>query len=150
MVKWKEEKVIPVNIEKVWSLFSDKNVKKLMPKVEDHILLENNDDETGSKHAQSYYEGKQLQNYMVETLAYEDTPEKKHRHTSFVLSQLFKVDYRYTLEKLSETETRFVYEGSQKGLTLTGKAMLLSGSKSKRNETVQAFMERVKSEALKI
>ena len=104
MVKWKEEKLIPVNIEKVWSLFSDKNVKKLMPKVEDHILLENSDDEAGAKHAQSYYEGKQLQNYMVETLAYEDIPEKKHRHTSFVLSQLFKVDYRYTLEKLSETE----------------------------------------------
>lgn len=150
MVKWKEEKVIPVNIEKIWSLFADKNVKKLMPKVEDHILLENKDDETGAKHAQSYFEGKQLQNYIVETIAYDDTASRKHRHTSFVLSQLFKVDYRYTLEKLSDNKTRFVYEGSQKGLTLTGKAMLLSGSKARRNETVQAFMDRVESEALKL
>lgn len=150
MVKWKEEKVIPMNIEKVWSLFKDKNAKKLMPKIEDHILLENNDDETGAKHAQSYFEGKQLQNYVVETIAYEDTADRKHRHTSFVLSGLFKVDYRYTLEKLPDNETRFVYEGSQKGLTITGKAMLMSGSKAKRSETVQAFMDRVEAEALKL
>jgi len=149
MVKWKEERVIPANIETVWNLFSDKNIKRLMPKIEEHLLLENNDDEAGAKHAQSYYEGKQFQSYIVETLVFEDLPERKHRHTRFVMSQLFQVDYRYTLEKLSETETRFIYEGSQKGLTLTGKAMLLSGSKAKRQETVQAFMDRVESEAAK-
>ncbi|MGK7377512.1 SRPBCC family protein [Planococcus sp. 1R117A] len=149
MVKWKEQRVIPANIETVWNLFSDKNIKRLMPKIEDHILLENNDDEAGAKHAQSYYEGKQLQNYIVETIAYEDLPERKYRHTSFTMSQLFKVDYHYTLEKASETETLFIYEGTQKGLTLAAKAMMLSGSKAKRNETVQAFMDRVESEATK-
>lgn len=147
MVKWKEERVIPENIETVWRLFSDNNVKRLLPKVEEHILLENNDDEAGAKHGQSYYEGSQLQYYVVETLAFEDFPERKYRHTRFVLSQLFQVDYRYTLEKVSDTETRFVYEGSQKGLTMTAKAMLLSGSKAKRLETVHAFMDRVESEA---
>ena len=149
MVKWKEERIIPANIEAVWSLFLDENAKRLMPKIEEHILLENNDNEAGAKHAQSYYEGSQLQSYIVETLAFEDLPERKHRHTSFTLSQLFQVDYRYTLEKKSETETRFIYEGSQKGLTMTGKAMLLSGSKAKRQETVQAFMDRVEAEAAK-
>lgn len=149
MVKWKEERVIPANIETVWNLFSDRNIKRLMPKVEEHLLLENDDDKVGAKHAQSYYEGKQLQSYIVETLGYEDFPDRKHRHTRFVLSQLFQVEYRYTLEKLSETETRFIYAGSQKGLTLTGKAMLLSGSKAKRQETVRTFMDRVESEALK-
>lgn len=150
MVKWKEERVIPENIETVWRLFSDKNVKRLLPKVEEHILLENNDDEAGAKHGQSYYEGTQLQYYVVETMTYEDLPERKHRHIRFVMSQLFQVDYRYTLLKMSETETRFVYEGSQKGLTMTGKAMLLSGSKTKRQETVRAFMDRVESEAGKL
>nr|WP_316046370.1 hypothetical protein [Planococcus glaciei] len=29
MVKWKEERVISENIETVWRLFSDKNVKRL-------------------------------------------------------------------------------------------------------------------------
>ncbi|MDN7246959.1 SRPBCC family protein [Planococcus shenhongbingii] len=149
MVKWKEQRVIPANIETVWNLFSDKNIKRLMPKIEDHILLENNDDEAGAKHAQSYYEGKQLQNYIVETIAYEDLPERKYRHTSFTMSQLFQVAYYYTLEKVSEEETLFIYEGTQKGLTLTAKAMLLSGSKAKRNETVQAFMDRVETEATK-
>lgn len=149
MVKWKEERIIPANIEKVWSLFLDENVKRLMPKVEEHILLENNDNEAGAKHAQSYYEGKQLQSYVVETVAFEDLPERKYKHTRFTLSQLFQVDYRYTLEKVSDTETRLIYEGAQKGLTLTGKAMLLSGSKAKRKETIQAFMERVESEASK-
>lgn len=149
MVKWKEEKIIHVNIEKVWRLFSDKNIKRIMPKIEEHILLENNHDEAGAKHGQSYYEGEQLQNYVVETMAYEDTADRKYKRTSFVLSQLFKVDYRYTLEKLSETETRFIYEGYQKGITLTGKIMLMTGSKAKRKETIQAFIERVEAEASK-
>lgn len=31
MIQWKEEIVINKNIEYVWSLFLDKNIKKIMP-----------------------------------------------------------------------------------------------------------------------
>lgn len=40
MIQWKEEIVINKSIEHVWSLFLDKNIKKIMPKVEEHTLIE--------------------------------------------------------------------------------------------------------------
>ncbi|MBT2570805.1 SRPBCC family protein [Planococcus sp. ISL-110] len=150
MVKWKEEMVIDSEIEKVWSLFKDDNIKKLMPKVEEHILLENSNDQLGAKHAQSYHEGSQLQTYIVETVGYEDLPDRKLKQTQFDMGQSFQVFYSFTLLKEGENHTRFVYEGSNKGKGLMGKAMLLAGSKKTRHQTVTAFMERVRDEALKL
>lgn len=49
MIKWKEESMIEANIEIVWSLFSDKNIKFIMPKVEDHVLIEKTEHEIGSE-----------------------------------------------------------------------------------------------------
>lgn len=149
MVKWKEEMVIDENIEKVWALFQDRNIKTIMPKVEEHILLEGEDDSKGAIHSQSYYEGTQMASYLVETLSYEAKPERKYRSTTFVMGQMFKVNYAFTLEKIAEGKTKFVYEGSNKGVNLTGKAMLLTGSKQKREATVRNFMERVNTEAIK-
>ncbi|MDQ0427315.1 carbon monoxide dehydrogenase subunit G [Planomicrobium stackebrandtii] len=150
MVKWKEEMTIDASIENVWSLFQDENIQKLMPKVEEHILLENSPDQLGAKHAQSYHEGNQLQTYIVETVGYEDLPEKKLKQTQFDMGQSFQVFYSFTLLKEGENKTRFIYEGTNKGKGLMGKAMLLSGSKKTRQQTVTAFMERVRDEALKL
>lgn len=150
MVKWKEEIMIKQPIEKVWQLFLDENAKILYPKLEDHVLVENENNETGSKHAQSYMEGKQLQTYIVETMLFEDTPNKKLRHTRFEMNGLFEVNYKFTLDKKGENLTMFTYEGSQKGLNLTGKAMLMAGSKKRRNETVIDFMQRVETKAEKV
>lgn len=150
MVRWKEEMVIDAEIEKVWSLFQDDNIKKLMPKVEEHILLENNNDQLGAKHAQSYHEGSQLQSYIVETVGYEDQPDRKLKQTQFEMGQSFEVFYSFTLLPEGKTRTRFIYEGFNKGKGLMGKAMLLSGSKKTRRQTVAAFMERVRDEALKL
>lgn len=150
MVKWKEEMMIRQPIEKVWRLFLDENAQLLYPKLEDHELLENRNDETGAKHAQSYMEGKQLQSYVVETIAFEDAATRKFRHTRFQLNGLFEVNYKFTLDKKGENETLFTYEGSQKGLTVTGKMMLLAGSKKRRQETVRDFMQRVETKAEKV
>ncbi|MGB6407002.1 MAG: SRPBCC family protein [Planococcus donghaensis] len=149
MVKWKEEMTIDANIEKVWRLFKDENIKQVMPKIEEHILLENNNNELGAKHAQSYHEGGQLQTYIVETVGYEDLPDKKLKQTQFEMGQSFDVFYSFTLVKENENQTKFIYEGFNKGKGLMGKAMLLSGSKKTRKQTVTTFMERVRDEALK-
>lgn len=77
MVKWREETAINAEIETVWALFLDRNMKKIFPKLEDHVLVEGKDDEAGAKHAQSFLQGSQLMTYVVETLAFEDTPERK-------------------------------------------------------------------------
>src|SRR5690554_6272907 len=107
--------IIKEPIDKVWRLFLDKNAKFLYPKLESHELDENQNDETGAKHAQSYMEGKQLQMYLVDTVAFEDTPTRKFRHTRFQMNSMFEVEYKFTLDKKSENETLFTYEGSQKG-----------------------------------
>ncbi len=137
-------------IEKVWQLFLDENAKILYPKLEDHVLVENENNETGAKHAQSYMEGIQLQTYIVETKRFEDTPNRKVRHTRFEMNGLFEVNYVFTLDKKGENLTLFTYEGTQKGLTVTGKAMLMAGSKKRRNETFIDFMQRVETKAEKL
>ncbi|CEG22851.1 hypothetical protein BN1080_01786 [Planococcus massiliensis] len=149
MAKWKKEILIDAPIEQVWQLFMDRNVKRIMPKVEEHLLLEKEDDTLGAKHSQSYYAGSQLESYLVETIAFDDTPERKHKAVKFEMSGMFEVEYRYTLEKVNDNQTKFIYEGSNKGTNMTGKAMLLAGSKRKREETVQAFMDRVQQESMK-
>lgn len=150
MVKWREEMIIEAGIEKVWSLFQDDNIKKLMPKVEEHILLENSNDQLGAKHAQSFHEGNQLQTYIIETVGYEDLPHKKLKQTQFNMGQIFEVFYSFTLLSEGEHRTKFIYEGFNKGKGLMGKAMLLSGSKKSRQQTITAFMERVRDESMKL
>lgn len=149
MAKWKAELVIHQPIERVWELFSDAEIKRLFPKVESHELKEGQADTVGAIHAQSYMEGSQLQEYDVETTRYEDAPELKVRETKFTMSNLFHVTYRYILKKEGEGATRFIYEGSQTGVTLSAKAMLIAGNKTRRQETIDAFMERVELEASK-
>ncbi|ANU19426.1 hypothetical protein BBI15_03990 [Planococcus plakortidis] len=147
MVKWKEEMLIEAPIEQVWSLFQDEQIQRIMPKIESHELLEGKNDATGAKHAQVYTEGKQQQRYIVETLSYVDEPGRKYRETAFVMGQMFKVRYAFTLEKESAQRTRFVYEGQNKGMNVTGKMMLLAGSKKAARNTVLNFMNRVKDQA---
>lgn len=149
MVKWKEESVIKQPIDKVWRMFSDENAKLLYPKLEDHELVENENDETGAKHAQSYMEGNQLQTYIVETVLYDDSPNRKIRHTRFFMNSMFQIDYIFTLDKKGEGQTLLTYEGTQKGVTITGKAMLMAGSRKRRKETIRGFMQRVEANAEK-
>jgi len=147
MVKWKEQMVIEAPIEQVWELFQDEKIERIMPKVESHDLLEGEPNATGAKHAQVYTEGKQQQRYIVETLSYVDEPDRKYRETAFEMGQMFKVRYAFSLEKESEQSTRFVYEGENKGMNVTGKMMLLAGSKKAARNTVLNFMNRVKEQA---
>ncbi|KMM39335.1 SRPBCC family protein [Guptibacillus hwajinpoensis] len=150
MIKWKEEIIIEANIEKVWSLFSDENIKRIMPKVEEHHLIEKREDEVGAKHKQTYREGKRLETYIVETLAYEDLVDKKLKKISFVLGKAFEVTLTFTLLKIDDTHTKFIYEGQNKGVNFVGRAMLKLGSEKSNLKVVNEFMERVNKEALEI
>ena len=147
MVKWKEQMVIEAPINRVWELFQDEQIQRIMPKVESHDLLEGENNATGAKHAQVYTEGKQQQRYIVETLAYADEPDRKYKllflmmlSSSFVLIEL-------SLEQETDQRTRFIYEGENKGMNITGKMMLLAGSKKAARKTVLNFMGRVKEQA---
>lgn len=150
MIQWKEEKMIEVNIEKVWSLFFDENIKKIMPKVEEHTIIEKTEVEVGAKHQQKYREGKRVETYIVETLAFGDTPDKKHKQISFVLGKAFNISLTFTLIKIDENHTKFIYEGQNEGVNFVGRAMLKLGSEKSNNLVVKEFMDKVEQEALKI
>lgn len=149
MLNWKSEKSIPANIEKVWSLFSDENIKRIMPKVEEHTLIEKLDHEVGAKHQQTYREGKRLETYIVETLAYEDLENKKYKEVQFILGKAFEIRLSYTLLKVDKDNTKFIYEGQNKGVNFVGRAMLKLGSEKSNNKVVEEFLQRVHDEALK-
>lgn len=150
MIQWKEETIIETNIEKVWSLFFDENIKKIMPKVEEHTLIEKTEVEVGAKHQQKYREGKRVETYIVETLAFEDHPDKKHKQISFVLGKAFKISLSFTLLKIDDHHTKFIYEGQNEGVNFVGRAMLKLGSEKSNNIVVKEFMDKVEQEALKV
>lgn len=149
MIQWKEEKVIDTNIEKVWSLFSDANIKRIMPKVEEHTLIEKQENEAGAKHQQTYREGKRLETYIVETRAYENREDKKYKSISFVVGKAFEVTLHFTLHKIGENQTKFIYEGQNIGINFVGRAMMKLANKKGNQDVVQEFMNRVQHEALK-
>ncbi|MBE4908568.1 SRPBCC family protein [Bacillus luteolus] len=149
MINWKSEKSIPTNIEKVWSLFSDDNIKSIMPKVEKHTLIDKQEHKVGAKHQQTYREGKRLETYIVETLAYEDREDKKHKEIHFTLGKAFEIRLSYTLLKIDENNTKLIYEGHNKGVNFVGRAMLKLSSENSNNKVVEEFLQRVYDEALK-
>ncbi|WP_430786549.1 SRPBCC family protein [Virgibacillus flavescens] len=150
MIQWKEEVFIERNIEKVWSLFFDENIKRIMPKVDEHTLIEKNETQAGAKHRQTYREGKRVETYIVETLAYEDLADKKRKNICFVIGKAFEVNLEFTLLRVDETNTKFIYEGQNKGVNFVGRAMLKLGSTNSNNKVVIEFMNRVEEEVLKI
>jgi len=150
MIQWKEEKMVEVNIEKVWSLFFDENIKEIMPKVEEHTIIEKTEVEAGAKHQQKYREGKRVETYIVETLAFEDHPNKKHKQISFVLGKAFKISLSFTLLKIDDQHTKFIYAGQNEGVNFVGRAMLKLGSEKSNNLVVKEFMDKVEQEALKL
>lgn len=56
----------------------------------------------------------------------------------------------FKILKISDTQTKFIYEGRNKGVNFVGRAMLKLGSEKSNNLVVQEFMQKVKEEALKI
>jgi len=149
MIQWKEEIVINKNIEHVWSLFLDKNIKKIMPKVEEHTLIEKKEHEVGAKHKQKYREGKRVETYIVETLAYEDREDKKKKQIRFVLGKAFEISLTFTLLKNEQDATTLIYEGSNKGVNFIGRAMMKLSSQKGNDDVVKEFLQRVQTEAMK-
>ncbi|MBA2174327.1 SRPBCC family protein [Halobacillus locisalis] len=148
MISWKEIRKIDSPIETVWKLFLDENIKIIMPKVESHEIIEKNEHEIGAKHRQTYREGKRLETYTVETLDYVNEPHFKRKQQRFVLGKAFEINLIYSLYKQGESQTDFVYEGTNKGVNFIGHAMLKLGNEKSNKKVVDEFMDRVEKEAL--
>ncbi len=149
MIQWHEERIIPVNIEVIWHLFEIDNLSRIMPNVVETKVLEKKEGVVGTTYQQKYKEGKRIETYIVEDLEYENTPEKKHNKIGFTLAKAFDIEASFTLEKVSGNETRFIYQGQNKGLNFLGKTLLKLGGKKNNQKVVTDFMDRVEAEAIK-
>lgn len=149
MIHWKEETIISTNIEKVWPLFLEENMHRIMPKVIENKPIHITEGEVGSKYEQKYQEGKRVETYIVETLGYKNSENRKYKRIGFVIAKAFEIDLSFTLEKIDDSHTRFIYEGSNKGKNFVGRAMLKLGGQKNNNKTVRDFMELVEKESLR-
>ena len=90
MKKWSSEIEIDAPIDKVWALFdgSLKDMQKIMPQVIANDPIEQKEEGVGSIHLQKFQEGKQVMEYMVETLEYVDNQNEKKKNENFVEENL--------------------------------------------------------------
>lgn len=149
MIEWNEKRIIHANIETVWELFREENMPTIMPKVIENKPVHIEEGVIGSKHQQKYQEGKRVETYIVETRGFEDTTEKKYKRISFVLAKAFEIDLSFTLEKIDDSNTRFIYSGQNKGTNFVGRALMKLGGKKNNNKVVHEFMDRVEEVSLK-
>ncbi|MDQ0351943.1 hypothetical protein J2R98_001775 [Alkalibacillus filiformis] len=149
MITWKEKRRIPTNIENVWKLFQPDQLQRIMPKVVEHELIKGNVGEVGSKYRQSYQEGKRVETYIVETLAYEDEEDYKHLSVTFNIGKAFNVETTYTIISKGSNESLLTYEGANRGTNWFGKLFMKLAPTSKNDQVVQEFLDRVVEEAEK-
>ncbi|EUJ42488.1 SRPBCC family protein [Listeria riparia] len=149
MITWNEEMVIEANIEVIWNLFQLENIQRIMPQIIENEVIEMKEGIVGSRYRQKYQEGKRVETYIVEDLAHEDAPERKHNTSGFVLAKAFKIETSFTLEKIDERSTRFIYSGFNQGINFLGKALMKLGGSKNNDKVVADFMKRVETEALK-
>lgn len=149
MMTWNEEMMIEANIEVIWNLFQLENIQRIMPQIIENEVIEMKEGIVGSRYRQKYQEGKRVETYIVEDLAHEDTPERKYNTSGFVLAKAFKIETSFTLEKIDEKSTRFIYSGSNQGINFLGKILMKLSSSKNNDKVVADFMKRVETEALK-
>ncbi len=149
MIKWNKEKTIPVNIDKLWELFSAENIHRIMPNVIEHKVIEKREGVIGSKYQQKFKEGKREETYIVEDLEYESTETMKHNKIGFTVAKSLEVEAAFTLIKLDENNTKFIYQGQTKGISTKGKVLLKIKGEKTGEKLVQDFMKLVGEEAVK-
>ncbi|MFP3361521.1 SRPBCC family protein, partial [Planococcus sp. SIMBA_143] len=80
-------------------------------------------------------------------LEYENTPLKKHNKIGFTLAKAFEIEASFTLHKIGKDQTKFIYQGENKGLNFLGKVLLKLGGEKNNNKVVTEFIDRVETEA---
>lgn len=149
MLTWHKETTIPAPIETVWNLFDLDHIQRIMPNIVEHKPLEMKEGVVGSTYQQTYKEGKRTETYIVTDLEYENTPYKKHNKIEFTLAKLFNIQTAFTLIKIDEQTTRFIYSGQNEGVNLLGRTISKLGSKKQNEKVVNDFVELVRTESLK-
>ncbi|WP_342600174.1 SRPBCC family protein [Psychrobacillus sp. FSL H8-0483] len=149
MLTWNKEIIIEAPIETIWNLFELDQIQRIMPNIVEHKPLELKEGVVGSTYEQTYQEGKRTEKYIVTDTEYENTDQMKHKKIEFTLAKAFKIQTSFTLVKLDNQSTKFIYAGQNEGLNLMGKTFIKLGSSKKNDRVVEDFVEVVRTEALK-
>ena len=149
MLTWKKEIVIPASIETVWQLFQLDQIQRIMPNVVEHKPLEIKEGVVGSTYLQTYQEGKRKETYIVTDLEYENTEQKKHSKIAFTLAKAFNIEASFTLIKIDDQSTRFIYSGKNEGTNFLWRMLTQLGGKKSNEKVVNDFVELVKAEAIR-
>ncbi|WHY85719.1 SRPBCC family protein [Neobacillus novalis] len=145
MKSWSKEIEIEAPIDQVWGLLdgSLEEMQKIMPQVVDHKPVKVTDVGVGSIYRQKYKEGKRIEEYDVETLEYENAPDKKKLKVGFTLAKMFEITALYELSQINQQKTLFTYTCTNRPLKSFLKLFLLFAS----DKIVVQFCERVKNVA---
>ncbi|TQR21215.1 SRPBCC family protein [Psychrobacillus vulpis] len=149
MQTWHKEIQIPAPIETVWNLFQLDQIQRIMPNVVEHKPLEIKEGVVGSTYQQTYKEGKRTETYIVTDIEHENTPNKKHNKIEFSLAKVFKIQAAFTLIKVDDQTTTFIYTGQNEGINLMGRILTKLATKKQNEKVVNGFVELVRTEALK-
>ncbi|MGE8203893.1 SRPBCC family protein [Heyndrickxia sp. NPDC080065] len=145
MKSWSKEIAIDTPIDQVWGLLdgSIEDMQKIMPQVVDYKPIKVTDEGVGSIYLQKYKEGKRTQEYEVETLEYENFPDKKKLKVGFSLANMFEITALYELSQINREKTLFKYTCTNRPLKSFLKLFLFFAS----DKVVMKFCERVKNVA---
>ncbi|MFD2044264.1 SRPBCC family protein [Ornithinibacillus salinisoli] len=146
MREWRKGKNINAPIEQVWKLLdgSLEDMQKIMPNVIENKLIKETEDKVGSIYLQKFQERKRVQEYEIETLAYENHADHKKMKVAFILANMFEITATYEVEQLEDGRTYFVYTTTNKPLKWIAKLLMKLGGGDK---VVIQFVERVKQVA---
>jgi len=147
-MKWEKERVLDASIDIVWALFEEEQAIRIMPKVVENKWIDKKPGILGSTYEQTYHEGKRHETYVVEIVGFEDTVNRKHKHIKFQLANAFEMNLAFTLVKMSDMQTKFIYSGSNVGINFIGRAMLKLGSRINGDQVIYDFLDRVEKEAI--
>lgn len=149
MLTWNKEIIIPASIDAIWGLFQLDQIQRIMPNIVEHKPLELKEGVVGSTYEQTYREGKRTEKYIVTDIEYENTDQKKHNRIEFTLAKMFKIQAGFTLIKLDEKSTKFIYTGQNEGVNFLAKILMKLAPKKSNEKVVNDFIELVRTEALK-
>jgi hypothetical protein len=60
---------------------------------------------------------------------------------SWQLAHAFEMNLAFSLEKVNDQQTKFIYAGSNKGINFVGRAMLKLGSGKKSDQVIHELRE---------
>ena len=111
MKTWTKTIEINAPIEHVWKFINGpiENIQKIMPQYVENMPIKITEEVVGSVYRKKFEKGKWVQEYDVETLAYENKPELKKLEVGFALDQFFDVTAAYEVRKMNEWTTLFTY-----------------------------------------